>query len=250
MSSHRARFCPLVLALALVGLGGPSRGEDAPRTGPASTPNEGAVELVPVTFDEMLARIAANKKAKLTLVDAWATWCGPCKENFPHLVEMHQKYAGKGLAVVSLSLDDPDRSPRRSTRPRSSSRRRRPSSPTSCSTRTSGVGFDKLDINAIPAVFLFGPDGKEVKRFTMDDPEQPVHLRGGREGRRGPARRQAARRSDIRPVRRRRDAKPSEKSAGPVRLGAPFLVKSVLGRPFLVGLDPSRHNALAAEGGE
>ena len=33
-----------------------------------------------------------------------------------------------------------------------------------------GDGFEKLNINAIPAVFLFGPDGKEVKRFTMDDP--------------------------------------------------------------------------------
>ena len=33
-----------------------------------------------------------------------------------------------------------------------------------------GEGFDKLNINAIPAVFIFGPDGKEVKRFTMDDP--------------------------------------------------------------------------------
>ncbi len=33
-----------------------------------------------------------------------------------------------------------------------------------------GDGFDKLDINTIPAVFLFDPDGKEVKRFTMDDP--------------------------------------------------------------------------------
>ena len=31
-------------------------------------------------------------------------------------------------------------------------------------------GFEKLNINAIPAVFVFGPDGKEVKRFTMDDP--------------------------------------------------------------------------------
>ena len=30
--------------------------------------------------------------------------------------------------------------------------------------------FEKLKINAIPAVFVFGPDGKEVKRFTMDDP--------------------------------------------------------------------------------
>jgi hypothetical protein len=34
-----------------------------------------------------------------------------------------------------------------------------------------GDGFDKLNINAIPAVFIFGPDGKEVKRFTMDDPK-------------------------------------------------------------------------------
>jgi hypothetical protein len=34
-----------------------------------------------------------------------------------------------------------------------------------------GVGFEKLDVGAIPAVFIFGPDGKEVKRFTMDDTE-------------------------------------------------------------------------------
>jgi hypothetical protein len=33
-----------------------------------------------------------------------------------------------------------------------------------------GVGFDKLDINTIPAVFLYGPDGKLIKKFTMDDP--------------------------------------------------------------------------------
>jgi hypothetical protein len=33
----------------------------------------------------------------------------------------------------------------------------------------SGGGFEKLNINAIPAVFVYGPDGKEVKRFTMDD---------------------------------------------------------------------------------
>ncbi|MFI5456673.1 MAG: TlpA family protein disulfide reductase, partial [Isosphaerales bacterium] len=32
-----------------------------------------------------------------------------------------------------------------------------------------GEGFEKLNINSIPAVFVYGPDGKEVKRFTMDD---------------------------------------------------------------------------------
>ena len=33
----------------------------------------------------------------------------------------------------------------------------------------SGGGFEKLNVNAIPAVFVYGPDGKEVQRFTMDD---------------------------------------------------------------------------------
>ena len=68
------------------------------------------------------------------MVDAWATWCGPCKENFPHVVEMHQKYAGKGLAVVSLSLDDRDK-PEKVDEATASSARRRPPSPTSSSTK-------------------------------------------------------------------------------------------------------------------
>ena len=34
-----------------------------------------------------------------------------------------------------------------------------------------GEGYDKLDISAIPAVFIFGADGKELKKFSMDDPD-------------------------------------------------------------------------------
>ena len=60
-----------------------------------------------MSFDEYLSKAVTKPEAKLTIVDAWATWCGPCKENFPHLVEMHKKYASKGLNVVSLSMDDP-----------------------------------------------------------------------------------------------------------------------------------------------
>src|SRR4051794_18513015 len=65
------------------------------------------IKLQSLKWAEFKDRIATNKNAKFTLVDAWATTCAPCKENFPHLVEMHHKYAAKGLAVVSLSLDDP-----------------------------------------------------------------------------------------------------------------------------------------------
>jgi thiol-disulfide isomerase/thioredoxin len=44
-------------------------------------------------------------RGKLIVVDFWATWCGPCMEMVPHMVELNQKYAGKGLQIVGISLD-------------------------------------------------------------------------------------------------------------------------------------------------
>jgi thiol-disulfide isomerase/thioredoxin len=46
-------------------------------------------------------------KGKVVLVDYWATWCDPCKEKFPHIVQLHRDHGGQGLAVLSLSLDYP-----------------------------------------------------------------------------------------------------------------------------------------------
>ena len=44
-------------------------------------------------------------KGKLVLVDFWATWCGPCMAEAPHMVDVYQKYAPKGLVVLGVSLD-------------------------------------------------------------------------------------------------------------------------------------------------
>lgn len=40
------------------------------------------------------------------VLDFWATWCGPCMQMVPHMVEMNQKYAAKGVVIVGISLDD------------------------------------------------------------------------------------------------------------------------------------------------
>lgn len=44
---------------------------------------------------------------ELTLVEFWATWCGPCRRSIPHLTDLAKTYAGK-LAVVGLSDEDED----------------------------------------------------------------------------------------------------------------------------------------------
>lgn len=46
-----------------------------------------------------------NIKAKFYLIDFWATWCGPCIEEFPHLQKAYDKYHDKGFEILSFSVD-------------------------------------------------------------------------------------------------------------------------------------------------
>jgi thiol-disulfide isomerase/thioredoxin/Tfp pilus assembly protein PilF len=43
---------------------------------------------------------------KVYVVEFWATWCGPCVQSMPHLVEVQQKYAKQGVQIVSVSDED------------------------------------------------------------------------------------------------------------------------------------------------
>ena len=49
-----------------------------------------------------------DSEAPLLLVHAWATWCQPCREEFPEIVNISKNYRAKGLEVLLVSADDPD----------------------------------------------------------------------------------------------------------------------------------------------
>ena len=45
-------------------------------------------------------------KGKLKIIDFWASWCGPCRMENPNMVKLYNDFKDKGLAIVSVSLDE------------------------------------------------------------------------------------------------------------------------------------------------
>ena len=42
---------------------------------------------------------------KVVIIDFWATWCGPCREEIPHLNQLYSELKSKGLEIVGISMD-------------------------------------------------------------------------------------------------------------------------------------------------
>lgn len=96
-SSARAAVGVLVLLAAGASCRGASEVR-APAIGaPAPAFEAVQVDGTPVTL--------ASLKGQVVVLNVWATWCNPCREEIPQLEALHQAFAGKGVNVVGVSVD-------------------------------------------------------------------------------------------------------------------------------------------------
>jgi len=48
----------------------------------------------------------AEQRGRVVLVNFWATWCGPCKQEMPHLNRLYDKYRNAGFVLLGVNVDD------------------------------------------------------------------------------------------------------------------------------------------------
>ena len=78
-------------------------GAPRPAATPATEP-EPAIAIQPATADQLREVVRAGG-ARVVLLNVWATWCVPCREEFPDLMRLRREYRERGLRLVLVSAD-------------------------------------------------------------------------------------------------------------------------------------------------
>jgi len=106
--------------------------------------------------DAKVVHTLESFRGRYLLIDFWATWCGPCVGELPGLHKAYATYKGRGLEVLSLSLD---RSPEAIATFRGTQKLPMPWKHAFLEGGTQHPLCQALQVKGIPRLFLLGPDG-------------------------------------------------------------------------------------------
>ncbi|MBI5724900.1 MAG: TlpA family protein disulfide reductase [Planctomycetes bacterium] len=118
-----------------------------------------------VKLDGAKLKLPDDLAGKVVVVDFWATWCGPCKEEIPNMKAIYEKYKDKGVEFVGVSLDKPDQKEQLAKFVEENG--------VKWTQTYSGKFFDdptarKYGVGAIPNVWLIGKDGKIISDNALE----------------------------------------------------------------------------------
>ena len=110
---------------------------------------------------------------KVTVVNFWATWCGPCRREIPELVNLHKEFQSRGVEVIGLTSEDPGAS---------AEKVRKFIQDFQIDYR---IGWATAQVSAplmqgytaIPQIFVISPDARILKRFVGFSPAYAPELK-------------------------------------------------------------------------
>jgi thiol-disulfide isomerase/thioredoxin len=136
-----------------------------------ATPSSAKVEQYGFTLLDNRRQRLSDYAGQVVVLDFYATWCPPCREETPHLVSLQKRYGAQGLHVIGLNVGGPE------------DRYKVPEYVEEFKIQYT-LGFPDPQLTAqylsdddrIPQAFVFDRKGRLVKRFVSYDNTMPAEL--------------------------------------------------------------------------
>jgi peroxiredoxin len=71
----------------------------------AVTPSASAPDFTLPSLDGPNLRLQ-EQRGRVVMINFWASWCGPCRVEMPHLARLYEKYRGSGFTVLAVNIDE------------------------------------------------------------------------------------------------------------------------------------------------